>query len=158
MYSNDTIRVDRLEVANNILIRLEMEYKYAVNKNVDKPEMVKFLAQQLERLSDKAVLGWNEALNRIADTNPKHPPSIPEIIEEMRKIEIKVTPLPKLESPNKAPLAAFWDKSNDDEKETFFDRYHRDTVSPATKWIAREHYRGKGWSEAKISKTLGKPF
>ena len=121
MFTKDEYVIDTLEIANNILIRLEMEYKYAVNKNVDKPEMVKFLADQLGRLSDKAVLGWNEAMNNISDLNLKHPPAIPEILDEMRKLEIQVTPALRLENNRKPPYSLLWQNGDQKTKECFYD-------------------------------------
>ncbi len=116
MYTKEEYTVDRLEVANDILIRLEMEYKYAVNKSVDKPEMVKFLAEQLNRLSDRAVLSWNEALNIISDKAEKHPPAIPEIIDEMRRIEIAIRPpLVRLEK-KQIPFEFVWSKFTEEER------------------------------------------
>jgi hypothetical protein len=93
-----------------------MEYKYAVNKSVDKPEMVKFLAEQLNRLSDRAVLSWNEALNNISDKAEKHPPAIPEIIDEMRRVEIAIRPqLVRLEK-QEIPFEFVWDKFTEEER------------------------------------------
>ena len=65
------IQVDTIEVALSILSRLEMEYKYASAKAVDKAEMVKFLASQLDRLPNSDVICWSEALNNISDLGKK---------------------------------------------------------------------------------------
>jgi hypothetical protein len=116
MFTENEYKLDRIEIANNILVRLEMEYKYAVNKNVDKAEMVKFLAEQLDRLSDMTVLSWNEALNTISDKAEKHPPTIPEIIDEMRRIEIATRPpLVRLEK-KEIPFELVWNKNTEEER------------------------------------------
>jgi hypothetical protein len=155
MYTRDEYKLDRLEVANDILVRLEMEYKYAVNKNVDKPEMVKFLSEQLSRLSDKAVLCWNEALNNISDLNLKHPPTIPQIVEEMRILERQVTPAPRLKDGEKPPYATLWTNGDQTIKECFYDTFNYEDVPPATKWVSREYYNELGWSKERIRNTLG---
>jgi hypothetical protein len=155
MYTNIEYQLDRLEIANNILVRLEMEYKYAVNKNVDKTEMVRFLADQLDRLSDKAVLSWNEALNNISDKAEKHPPAIPEIIDEMRRIEISILPKAKRLEREVIPYASLWNGSSDKDKLTFYDRYNVQEVSAATRWVSKEYFRKAGWGEDKIKKVLG---
>lgn len=145
MYTQDDYKLDRLEIANSILTRLEMEYKYAVNKNVDKPEMVKFLADQLSRLSDKAVLSWNEALNVISDKGGQHPPSIPEIIEEMRKLEIAITPKPKLLN-NEAPdYAGIWNAASDEERINFYKTYNKDSILPCTRWVIKQWREDNGF-------------
>lgn len=154
MFSKDNYTLDRLEVANNILVRLEMEYKYAVNKNVDKPEMVKFLAQQLGRLTDKAVLGWNEALNNISDTSLKHPPTVPEIVEEMRKLEISVTPPLRLEVDGSPPYSSLWQNGDQETRECFYDTFDARDVSQATRWVSRQYFKEIGWSDDKINKAL----
>jgi len=154
MFTNNEYTIDRLEVANDILVRLEMEYKYAVNKNVDKPEMVKFLAEQLGRLSDKAILGWNEALNNISDLNLKHPPTIPEIIEAMRKLEIRVTPRIEVKDGEKPPYASLWQNGDQNTRECFYDTFDPREVSQATKWVSRQYFKEIGWSDDKINKTL----
>jgi hypothetical protein len=154
MFTKDEYKLDRLEIANDILVRLEMEYKYAVNKNVDKPEMVKFLAEQLDRLSDKAVLCWNEALNNISDLNLKHPPTIPEIIEGMRKLEIQVTPAPRLKDGEKPPYSTLWQNGDHKTRECFYDTFNFNDVSPATRWVSRQYYKEIGWSKEKINRTL----
>ena len=78
--------------------------------------MVKFLAEQLNRLSDRAVLSWNEALNNISDKAEKHPPAIPEIIDEMRRVEIAIRPqLVRLEK-QEIPFEFVWDKFTEEER------------------------------------------
>jgi len=154
MFTKDEYVIDTLEIANNILIRLEMEYKYAVNKNVDKPEMVKFLADQLGRLSDKAVLGWNEAMNNISDLNLKHPPAIPEILDEMRKLEIQVTPALRLENNRKPPYSLLWQNGDQKTRECFYDTFHPNDVPQSTRWVSRQYYKEIGWSDEKIKRIM----
>jgi len=154
MYTDNEYKLDRIEIANNIFVRLEMEYKYAVNKNVDKPEAVKFLAEQLGRLSDKATLAWNEALNNISDLGHKHPPTIPEIVEAMRKIEIEVTPAPRLESNGKPPYALLWSNGDKKTKECFYDTFNPKDVPPATRWVSKQYYKEIGWSDERITEKL----
>jgi len=107
--------IDTIEVATSILSRLEMEYKYATAKAVDKLEMVKFLAEQLDRLPDSDVMCWNEALNNISDLGKKHPPSIPEIIQEIRKVGIATRPIPKRLDDKPVPFESVWNKQSDEE-------------------------------------------
>jgi hypothetical protein len=154
MFTKDEYKLDLLEIANDILVRLEMEYKYAVNKNVDKPEVVKFLAEQLGRLSDKAVLCWNEALNNISDLNLKHPPTIPEIIEAMRKLEIQVTPARRIESSGKPPYSSLWQNGNQKTRECFYDTFNPNDVPQSTRWVSKQYYKEIGWSDEKIKRIM----
>jgi hypothetical protein len=109
------IQVDTIEVALSILSRLEMEYKYASAKAVDKAEMVKFLASQLDRLPNSDVICWSEALNNISDLGKKHPPSIPEIITEIRKVGIATRPIPKKLDDKPIPFESVWQTKTDEE-------------------------------------------
>jgi len=110
------IQVDTIEVALSILSRLEMEYKYASAKAVDKPEMIKFLAEQLDRLTDSDVMCWSEALNNISDLGKKHPPSVPEIIQEIRKVGIATRPIPKKLDDKPVPFESVWNKETEEER------------------------------------------
>jgi hypothetical protein len=103
-----TEQIDTIEVALSILSRLEMEYKYASSKAVDKPEMIKFLAEQLDRLAVSDIMGWSEALNNISDLGNRHPPAIPEIIQEMRKVGIATRPQPKQLEVREIPFDDMW--------------------------------------------------
>ena len=153
--SESAYEIDYIETANNILVRLEMEYKYAVNKSVDKAEMVKFLAEQLTRMTNKSVLCWNDALNTIADNGSKHPPTIPEITMEMRRLESSIpTTVVRLNN-ERLPYSSLWANSTDDLKITFYERHNALDVTPATKWVSREYYEKAGWSKDKIRETLG---
>ncbi len=108
--------VDTIEVALSILSRLEMEYKYASAKAVDKPEMIKFLAEQLDRLDESDILCWSEALNNISDLGQKHPPAIPEIIQEIRKVGIATRPKPKQLEVKAVPFEAVWNTFSEERR------------------------------------------
>ena len=110
------MKIDTIEVPLSILSRLEMEYKYASAKAVDKTEMVKFLAEQLNRLTDSHVMCWSEALNNISDLGKKHPPSIPEIITEIRKVEIATRPIPKKLDEKPVPFESIWNEESEGER------------------------------------------
>jgi hypothetical protein len=92
-----------------------MEYKYASAKAVDKPDMIKFLAEQLDRLEVHDVMCWSEALNNISDLGQKHPPAIPEIIQEIRKVGIATRPIPKQLEVKAVPFESVWNTSTDEE-------------------------------------------
>ncbi len=107
--------IDTIEVAVSILSRLEMEYKYASAKAVDKPDMIKFLAEQLDRLERHDVMCWSEALNNISDLGQKHPPSIPEIIQAIRKVGIATRPKTKRLEVQQIPFESVWAGQTDEE-------------------------------------------
>ncbi len=107
--------IDTVEVAVNILSRLEMEYKYASAKSVDKPEMIRFLAEQLERLPEGDIMCWSEALNNISDLGKKHPPAIPEIMKEIRIVGIATRPKTKRLEEKQIPFELIWNISTDEE-------------------------------------------
>ena len=107
--------IDTIEVAVSILSRLEMEYKYASAKAVDKPEMIRFLAEQLDRLSESDIMCWNEALNNISDLANKHPPTVPEIIFHIRKVGIATRPQLKSLEIKEIPFESVWYSHSDEE-------------------------------------------
>ena len=108
--------IDYIEVALRILSRLEMEYKYASAKAVDKPEMVRFLSEQLNRLPDDYVMCWNEALNEISDKGGKHPPTIPEILYEIRRAGIATMPVPIKIEEKEVSFPIFWKGETEEQK------------------------------------------
>jgi len=112
---NENSTMDYTEISYKILARLEMEYKYASAKAVDKPEMIKFLASQLRRLSNREVICWNEALNNISDKGGKHPPTIPEIMSEIRKVGIATQPNIAIEK-KEIPFASSWNMETDSQR------------------------------------------
>jgi hypothetical protein len=114
----DTVEIkpiDTIEVASSILSRLEMEYKYASAKAVDKLEMIKFLAEQLDRLTEAHLMCWSEALNNISDLGKKHPPSVPEIIQAIRQVEIATRPQLKKLVAKEIPFESIWQNQTDEE-------------------------------------------
>ncbi len=111
-----TKQIDTIEVAVSILSRLEMEYKYASAKAVDKPDMIKFLAEQLDRLEVHDVMCWSEALNNISDLGKKHPPSVPEIIHAIRKVGIATRPQYKKLEEKKVPFESVWNTFSEERR------------------------------------------
>jgi len=116
-----TPNIDYIEVAQSILERLEMEYKYASAKGVDKPQMIRFLAEQLERLHDHEVLCWQEALNQIAEEGRQHPPTVPEIIKVIKSIAQQTRPaLPVIEVDTQIDWMRKWESADDKAKFKFY--------------------------------------
>lgn len=107
--------IDYLEVSSAILARLEMEYKYAAAKTVDKPEMIKFVASQLEGLSDHEVLGWQGGLDMIAAEGRQHPPTVPEILAALRKNGIANRPKIKRIAEKQIPFESVWESHTDEQ-------------------------------------------
>ncbi len=107
--------IDYLEVSSAILARLEMEYKYAAAKAVDKPQMIKFVASQLESLSDHEVIGWKGALDMISLDGRQHPPSVPEILTALRKNGIANRPTIVRIEAKEIPFETVWNSHTDKE-------------------------------------------
>jgi len=148
--------VDRIEIATEIFARMEMEYKYATNKEVDKVEAIKFLAEQLSSISDNACLGWYEALNRISELGREHPPTVPEIMAEMRRIEIAMQPkLPTLEY-TRSNYATQWDSAKTTrEKLAFLSTvFSKNETPPSTKYHIQKWMVADGWDSVRIKNTL----
>jgi len=106
--------IDYLEISSAILARLEMEYKYATAKTVDKPEMIKFVAEQLEGLSDHEVIGWKGALDMISEEARQHPPTVPEILAALRKNGFLNRPEIKRIENKEIPFESVWIKETEE--------------------------------------------
>jgi len=59
---------------------------------------------------------------------------------------------------SKPNYSKIWDKSDEKAKACFYDTFDPQDVSPATKWFSREYFRGIGWTEKQITRTLGVPW
>lgn len=138
--------IDYLEVSSAILERLEMEYKYAAAKAVDKPQMIKFLADQLECLSLHEVMGWNGALDMIATEGRQHPPTVPEILASLRKNGIANIPeIKRVE--DKTDYMQIWKSSNDKGKFRFFiDNCHVKVPPFIRRWAMGYYVDEYGWT------------
>jgi hypothetical protein len=149
--------VDRIEIATEIFARMEMEYKYATNKEVDKVEAIKFLAEQLKSISDNACLGWYEALNRISELGREHPPTIPEIIVELRKIEIAMQPKAKALEYTKSNYASLWNICDTTRQKLEFlsTVFSKKETPPSTKYHIKKWMIADGWDSGRIKMTLG---
>ena len=142
-----TPSIDYLETAQNILARLEMEYKYASARGVDKPEMIKFLAEQLERLHDHEVLCWQEALNKIAEEGRQHPPTVPEIIKVIKDIAKLTRPaLPVPEKEENIDWMRKWEMADDKSKFKFYITNRFIDVAPFIENLFHEYnIEHRGW-------------
>jgi hypothetical protein len=76
-------------------------------------------------------------------------------MEAMKKLEIQVTPAPRLKGVEKPPSATIWTNGDQDTRECFYDTFHYDDVPPAIKWVSREYYKEIGWSDTRIRSSLG---
>jgi len=149
--------VDRIEIATLIFSRMEMEYKYATNKEVDKVDAINFLAEQLKSISDIACLGWYEALNRISEEGRVHPPTIPEILAEIRKVEIALHPTPKKLTTTQVDYAGQWSSCETTRKKLNFLRtmFCKQKTPSATKYHIKKWMQEDGWDVTRIKYTLG---
>jgi len=138
--------IDHIEIASAILQRLEMEYKYASSKAVDKPDAIRFLADQLEGLSDHEVMGWQGALNKIAAEGRKDPPTIPEILTALRRNGAANTPeIKRVE--DTTDYIGRWKASNDRGKFRFFIDNCYVKVPPFIRAWALKYYKKQyGWN------------
>lgn len=139
--------IDYIEVAHSILERLEMEYKYATPKGVDKADMIRFLGEQLQRLSDTEVLGWSIALNDISDEGRQHPPTVPEIINAIRKIGNKTRPQITHKNDTQTNYIQLWEIADDRAKRNFFITHCFADVPPVVRLMFNDYnIKNRGWT------------
>jgi hypothetical protein len=163
MYQKDGDYQEKLSVAKiaaNVCEWSITRYGYFINSSVDRLDMTKAFAEELNRLPRACLNYIDKAKNQWIDSGNKRPPTMPDFLTMLREINnhnLNENKAPKIEHKESATslTAHRWDSSKTDEqKRTFFKSYRRSETSPATRWVIREWLRNRQIDENKIISML----
>jgi len=162
MYTKDEYNnnLDVSIIAGDVCEWSITRYGYFVNSHVDRLEMTKAFAEELNRLPRACLNYIDKAKNQWIDSGNKRPPTMPDFLQMLREINnyvINNTKAPKIEhKESSTSLTAYnWDNAKTDEqKRDFFRSYRRDKTSQATRWVIREWLRNRQIDEIKIKAML----
>lgn len=139
-------------------------YGYFVNSHIDRLEMTKAFAEELDRLPRNCLLYIDQAKNKWIDLAHKRPPTMPDFLQLLREFNnhaLNKRSSIKIEHKESTTsmTAHKWDNARTvEQKREFFKGFKPSDASPATRWAIREFLKEKNVDTLKITKMLGNPF
>jgi hypothetical protein len=159
-----TNKLNVAEVAANVCEWSITRYGYFVNSHIDRLEMTKAFAEELDRLPRSCLKYIDKAKNKWIDLAHKRPPTMPDFLQLLREFNnhaLNERSTPRIENTESTTslTAKRWDNAKTiEQKREFFRTFKPRDAAPATKWVMREFLRGQKVDCFKISDMLGKPF
>jgi len=156
MYQKE-ITPELIALSAGVAMWSQARYGWFISSKISDKQIALELARELEQLNNHQINFIEEAKRKWVDDEHDRPPNVVEFVSTVKQVcEIdrkkreseRLTPQLEYE---KKDYAGMWDSASDEEKMTFFERNDAQQVSSATKYWAKEFYRGKGLEDEQIA-------